>query len=563
MYLRQTKQRRADGTVITHYQLAQSVWNRDKKRSETRIIHNCGRVDDPEVVERLRRLARGILRRCSPEELAASGPGWRALDAWPFGHVYVLEELWRRLGIADVIEKQAVGRKLEFSVERALFAMVANRAVAPSSKLYCWEQWLREDVRIEGTLELELHHLYRAMDFLEAHKEEIEREIYFRVATLLNLDVDLVFYDTTSLHFEIDEEDIGAGEEDVVRGSVPAGSKRYKAPRKRGKAKNRRDDVPQIVVGLAVTREGFPVRHWVFPGNTVDVSTVKQVKADLQGWRLGRCVFVGDAGMVSEDNLRALSRGGGRYIVCVPMRRGDEVTKDVLRRAGRYKEVADNLKVKEVVVGDGERRRRYVVGFNPQERDRQRKHRGQVLKELEAELASLRHVPGGEHTKRVCKLRASGRYGKYLRFGRGGKLAIDRSKVKAEEKIDGKFVVHTNDDTLTPEDLALGYKQLQRVEEAWRTLKSMIRMRPVFHHAPHRIHAHIAITVQALLLERVAEHQCQDTWRNIRDDLRQVKLVQLSTPSGELWQVTEPLPDTAKRLKSLDIDNPPTLLCID
>jgi hypothetical protein len=121
----------------------------------------------------------------------------------------------------------------------------------------------------------------------------------------------------------------------------------------------------RIVVGLAVTRAGFPVRHWVFPGNTVDVSTVEQVKRDLKGWRLSRCVLVGDAGMVSQANLQTLARGGGKYIVCVPMRRGDEVTEEVLARPGRYRAVADNLRVKEVVVGDGERRRRYIVCHNP------------------------------------------------------------------------------------------------------------------------------------------------------------------------------------------------------
>ena len=132
------------------------------------------------------------------------------------------------------------------------------------------------------------------------------------MADLFNLDVDLIFYDTTSLHFEIDEEDQGAGENEQVHGSTPAGGKTYKALRKRGKSKNGRGDVPQIVVGLAVTRDGFPVRHWVFPGNTVDVTTVKRIKADLKGWQLSRCVFVGDAGRVSEDNLKSLSRGGGK-----------------------------------------------------------------------------------------------------------------------------------------------------------------------------------------------------------------------------------------------------------
>ena len=191
--------------------------------------------------------------------------------------------MWQRLGIDVVIRKQVARRRFGFDMERALFALVANRACAPDSKLYCHEQWLKEDVNIRGARGLELHHLYRAMDFLEANKEQIERAIYFQVADLLNLDVDIVFYDTTSLHFEIDEEDEGDGD-GQVKGSLEAGSKNYPAPRKRGHSKNGRKDAPQIVVGLAVTRDGFPVRHWVFPGNTVDVTTVAKVKEGLKGW---------------------------------------------------------------------------------------------------------------------------------------------------------------------------------------------------------------------------------------------------------------------------------------
>ena len=560
MYLRESRQKRADGSVLTHLQLAESVWNPAKGRSEVRILFNCGRAEDSAAIERLRLLARSILRRCSPEEIVGQDKGWKLVDAWPYGDLYVLQALWEHLGIAQIIQEQAGQRRLGFAVERALFAMVANRCCAPASKLYCFEQWLREDVRIEGCEALALQHLYRAMDFLEANKEAIERAIFFRVADLLNLDVDIVFYDTTSLHFEIDEEDRGVGEDDQVRGSKAAGARLYRAPRKRGYAKNGRSDVPQIVVGLAVTRDGFPVRHWVFPGNTVDVTTVQKVKADLKEWRLGRCLFVGDAGMVSAPNLKALSRGGGKYLLCMPMGRGDEVTREVLARPGRYQVVAQNLHVKDVVVGEGERRRRYAVCFNPEEAKRQREHRAQVLAELEAELESVQQTDADQHSKRVCELRASGRYGRYLKLRPGHKLVIDRARAKEQERFDGKFVVHSNDDTLSAEDMALGYKQQQRVEEAWRTLKSGLRLRPMFHWAPHRIHANVALSVLALLLERAAEHACADTWRNIRDDLKTLKLAQLLSPHGTVWQVTDPSPAVAMRLKSMNIKPPAPIL---
>lgn len=562
MYLRETRQKRADGSLLTHLQIAENVWDPQRKRSRVRIIYSCGRADDPVVAEGLRRLARSILRRCSPEEIVSEDPSWRVVDTWPYGEVYVLEQLWARLGMAEVIGQIVAERRFDFPLERALFAMVAKRACAPSSKLYCYEQWLREEVRIAGTEGLELQHLYRAMDLLEASKEVVEKALYFRLADLLNLDVELIFYDTTSVHFEIDEEDQGSGEGDEVGGNVGSGAKTYRAPRKRGKSKSGRDDAPQIVGGLAVTRDGFPVRHWVFPGNTVDVTTVAKVKAELKDWRLGRCVFVGDAGMVSEKNLKALSASGGRYIVCMPIQLGGEVDRAVLSRPGRYQEVTENLRVKEVVIGEGERRRRYIVCHNPQEEARQRAHRERVLATLEVELESLRHQEGEAHSKRLCALRASRSSGRYLKLTPTGNPLIDQAKIKAAERLDGKFVVHRNDDTLSAEDMALGYKQLQRVEEAWRMLKSGLRLRPIFHWAVHRIHAHVALTVLALLLERMAEQACADTWRNIRDDLKRIKLAQLLSPNGTLWQVTEPPPEALKRLKSLHIKNPPPLLQI-
>ncbi len=561
MYLRESKQKRSDGSVITHFQIAESVWDSARKRSETKILCNVGRVEDALAIERLRKLARGILRRCAPEDLAEGGVGWKVVDSWPHGDVYVLDVLWRRLGIPEALAEVLGARKHEFSVERALFAMVANRCCAPASKLYCYEQWLREDVRLAGAADLALHHLYRAMDVLIDSKDAIEKGVFFRASSLLNLEVDLVFYDTTSLHFEVDAEDPSpvppTEATPPTESSAPASGLRQ-----RGNSKNGRYDAPQIVVGLAVTRDGLPVRHWVFPGNTVDVTTVRQVRDDLRGWQLSRTVFVGDAGMVSEANLAHLTKGGGRFILCVPMRRGDTVTTEVMTRPGRYRAVADRLRVKEVIVGEGERRRRYVVAHNPDEERRQRLHREQLLAELEAELATLQPDRGTTHSKRVCDLRTSERFGRYLRVGRGERLEIDRAKVRADAHFDGKFVVHSNDDSLSPEDMALAYKQLMRVEQCWRTLKSGLKMRPVYHRLEHRIRAHVALAVLGLLLERVAERACDDTWRNIRDHLRQIKLVQLKAPEGTLWQVTEPQPAAAKRLKSLGIDNPPPIASI-
>jgi hypothetical protein len=552
MYLRTTRRHNADGSVVEYHQLAENVWDSDKGCAVAKVVYNFGRADELDR-DALRRLARSILRLLPAEDAMATDATIRVLDSWPYGGLYVLDCLWHELEIDRVIEKHAARRRDRQPLERALFAMVANRALRPYSKLYCHEQWLPAEVFFAEGEKLELHHLYSAMDLLEAHREEVEKAVYFRMADLMNADVDLIFYDTTSLHFEIDEED-----ETASRGSKPAGAHAYPALRERGKSKNGRSDVPQVVVGLAVTRDGLPVRSWVFPGATGDVTTVEKVKDDLRGWKLGRCVFVGDAGMNSEENRRKLALGGGKYILASRMRAGDEVTKEVLTRQGRYQEVAGNLRVKEVVVGDGERRRRYVVCHNPQEAERQKRHRAKVLEELRAELATLRPPKKGDkHSKRTCELLTTERYSRYLRQTKRGAVRINRAGIAAEEKLDGKWVVTSNDDTLSAEDLALGYKQLMRVEECWRMMKSGLRTRPVYHWAPHRICAHVRLCVLALLLERVAEIRLQDTWRNILAKLDSIKVVEYERGVARVRQTTELRAESQALLKRLNVATPP------
>lgn len=561
MYLRVTKRRNADGSEVRYYQLADNVWDPARRCAVAKVIYNFGRADELDP-EQLRRLAASILRVVSSDEAppgrAASATGTgdiRLRDSWPYGGVYVLEHLWKELGIADILRRCARTDETEQPFERALFAMVANRALEPYSKLYCFEQWLRDEVFLPSATCLELHHLYRAMDFLETHKADVEKAVYFRMADLMNADVDLIFYDTTSLHFEVDEED---AEEQTHRSD----GQTYEPLRKRGHSKNGRSDAPQIVVGLAVTRDGLPVRSWVFAGNTTDVTTVEQVKQDLRGWRLGRCLFVGDAGMNSEDNRRTLALGNGKYILGARMRAGDEVTKEVLTRPGRYHTIREGLRVKEVIVGDGERRRRYAVCHNPAEATRQSEHRSKILTELASELAAMRTPTDGAHSKRACELLSSARYGRYLRETATGKVRIDRAAVAAAARYDGKWVITSNDDTLTADDLVLGYKQLLRVEACWRQLKSGLQMRPVRHFRPWRIKAHVTISVLSLLLERIVEIRAGDTWRNVAAKLAAIKVIEYDRTEARVQQTTELRSETAALLAKLGVPPPPRLHAI-
>ena len=557
MYLRTTRQRRKRGPDAIYFQLAENYYHKDRRRSETRVIYTFGRADqvDPEA---LRRLAQSILRVANDERIdlpARQFPPDVGIDdieqVYMYGVLYAAHALWEELGIGPLLREKMERDGCPAPHETALFAMTANRLARPASKLACYEHWLADDVYWPDAQGLALEHLYRALDFLLHHIDSLEQELFFRTADLFNADVDLVFWDTTTLYFEIDEED-EAGEDWQGR--------RIPALRKRGHNKEGRDGNPQVVVGLALTRDGLPVRSWVFPGNTADVTTIDHLKDDLRGWRLNRCVFVGDSGMFSEANRQRLGRALGRYILAVPMRKVTEVQQEVLSRPGRYRDVAANLRVKEVWVGEGERRRRYVVCHNPDEAEREQTHRARLLELVRAELATL-DARQADHPKKACELMASHRFGRYLSMDARGRLSINATKVAAEAKYDGKFVVTTNDDTLDAEDVALGYTSMMLIEGCFRRMKTTgLQTRPIYHWRPHRIIAHVKLCVLALLLERAAEIRCQQTWRTIRHTLDQLKVVRYRMHGKTIVQSTQVTSTMAETLRSLGIPLPKRIL---
>ena len=548
MYIRTTQRHNRDGSTVRYLQLAESVWDPEKQRSQTRIVYNIGRQEDLDI-EAMRRLAKSILRIACPDDLARLEAEAEALGqpiqidwAKEYGGLYLLRALWDRLGLGQEILRGASDKPTAPLLAEAAFLLVANRALAPDSKLGVYERWL-EEIFWPGAEGIDLHHLYLALDQLAEEKERIEEAVFFRVADLLSLDVDLLFYDTTSVHFETETED--SGEEGL---------------RKWGHSKDHRPDAPQVVVGLAVTRDGLPVKSWVFPGNTADVSTVETVKKDLAGWRLNRVVYVADGGCLSEDNLQILARGGSGYIVGVPLRKSKEAAQ-VLARPGRFRTVADNLQVKEVLIPSeteapvATRRRRYIVCFNPKEAERQRVHRAEILRLLEAELKALDTRPD-IHPRAACTLMSSRRFGPYLKQLKSGRLRVDQARIRREEKLDGKWLLVTNDVTLSPEDAALGYKQLLRVEESFRRLKHGIDIRPMHHRVEDRIRGHVFACILALLLERVAERDTGQSWSHICQHFSRLKMVAYEGSGGRVVQTTELTQEQRKVLKTLDIQTP-------
>ena len=556
MYLRTTRRKNKDGSVVSYYQLAHNDWDPQKGRSKVRILHNFGRADQVER-EALVRLCGSIARACGCEvrDLTTEGVDPEEerdrvdlIETRELGVPWVAEALWRELGLGTVLRQLCADVDVQVPYERALFAMVANRLSRPTSKLGLCERWQGRAwlPGVEGGLTPD--QCYRAMDLLYEHAEQVEEAVFSSVANLFNLSVDLVFFDTTTASFhtdEIDGDDPETGE---------PGLRRYGYSKEGHWA-------PQVVVGLAVTREGFPVRSWVFPGNTVDSTVVERIRADLRGWKLHRVLMVGDAGMDSTENRELVARAAGRYVFAVRSHRLAEVRKDVLTRAGRYREVAENLRVKEVVVGEGEKRRRYIVCHNPRQAEREKKHRAQVLEELEAELA--RHTDRSADRKWVAQLRASGRYGRYLKLDRRGQLVLDRKAAKEAEKRDGKWVLVTNDDSLSPEEAAQTYKALAVIERCFRSLKrSQIRLTPMFHRAERRIVAHVKLCVLALLLQRVAEHRTGLPWPRIRHALEGLQATCYETQTHHFWQRNRLPGGLNELMEKLEVPPPKRVLAV-
>jgi Transposase DDE domain len=558
MYLRTTRRRNHDGSIVEYYQLAETHWDPEKRRPTAQIIHNFGRADTLDRAALLR-LARSISRVCPsglevPTEVAPPGETIELEWARPLGVVHVARALWEELGLGAVLRSFEHRARRRAPHELALFTMVAHRLCEPLSKLACHAHWVPERVYLPEAEGLTLEQLYFALDFLDSHIEAVEREIFFRTADLFRADVDLIFWDTTTVSFEVDGED---DTEETRRGTT------LPPLRRRGYSKERHDHTPQVVVGLALTRDGLPVRSWVFPGHTVDATTVAQVKEGLRGWRLGQAIFVGDAGMDSEANRQELARGLGRYILAMPMGKLTEVQREVLARPGRFQQVNDHLEVKEVMVGDGARRRRYIVCRNLEEAKRQRQHREEVLAALRQELDRL-DPQAPDHTKRACELVASKRYGRYLRRGPGGQLAIDQGAVTRAARMDGRYVLLTNDESLTPEDVGLGYKAMMIIEACFRRMKTTgLRLRPVYHWTAHRIVSHVKLCVLALLLERAVEIRAGDSWRNIRFVLEGLKAIRYRVHDTTIVQTTRLTPQATALLKKLQVPPPKRLLSVE
>lgn len=555
MYIRTVKSKDKE-----YVQLAHNFRDSKTGVSKAKILFNFGRKDQLDV-EGLERFADSIFRFLDSESLASLPHQGRANAPFEFvgsrqlGGTWLLDGMWDRLGIRKTLEKLLAKRDYSMPVERMLFAMVANRALNPSSKLYM-EHWVKEEAFIPELPEVDAHNLYRAMDFLLEAADSIQEEVFFQVASLFNLEVDLIFLDTTSTYFEVPSEDDDFEPENPEEEPVSGLRKRSKH------SKDKRPDLPQAVIAFAVTRTGIPVRCWVWPGNTSDQKVIKTVKKDLNSWRLGRVVMVQDTGFNSEENKRLLQTAGGHYIMGEKLRQGRNAAPvSALSKRGRYSTMDNGLEIKDIVLDeDSEARRRYVLVRNPDEAKRDALKREDIVKEAERRLEELKQLDGEPHEKAACALRSHNVFGKYVRQTKTGKLRLDKAKIQNEAQYDGKYLISTSDLGISAEDVVLGYKQLFEIERVFKDMKHLIDIRPVRHRLDERIRAHVLLCWLGMLLIRIAEQETDTTWFNLKKTLSTLQVGILKTLEGDILQTGQIQKEAALVFEALKIKGPATFL---
>jgi len=569
MYLRETRRRNRDGSVVSYLQLAHNERHPETGAPTAKVIHSFGRA---ETVDRagLARLVSSISRFLDPEQAvaAAAGAEVEVLDSRRLGGAWVADRVWERLGIGAAIRRVAARRKIDGDLaERVIFALVAQRALEPGSKLAA-TKWVAQRVFIEHLAAFSDDQAYRAMDFLLDALGEIAGEVFTSVAHLLNLDLDIVFVDTTSTYWEVDVADelAEALREDTADSETTSPTE--SATRTFGHSKDHRRDLPQVVIAMAVTRDGIPIRCWTFPGNETDTAIIRRIKDDLGGWNLHRMVWVADRGFASAANRAYLTRGGGHYIHAEKLRHTNTEATAALARPGRYRTVAGNLRVKEAAVtpggdghgDDGARAVRFVVCHNPEQAERDQQVRANLIAHLQQLIDGSDAWTPRRRDELVGTLKTKPGLRRYLRRTPSGLLRIDATTAKREAHLDGTWLLRTSDHTLTPEDLAAAYKQLLAVEAGWRDMKGALGLRPVHHHREDRIRGHIQLCWLALLLIRVIENTTHDTWRNTRHELDRMHLVTLATPHGHVAQRSQTTPSQRGILTTLDLREPPKFL---
>ena len=540
--------RRKKAGAHTYIQIAESRW--EDGRSRQRVLATLGRLDRLQETGQIDALlASGSRFAESMTVLSEIQRGdLPTVRTRHLGAPLLFERLWKETGCREIIEKLLADRQFEFPVERAIFLEVLHRLVSPGSDRSAYE-W-RQDYRIDGVEDLELHHAYRAMAWLgevvetaakptevRTTKDFLEEKLFDSRRDLFT-EIEIVFFDTTSFAFE--------GEGGETLGQL-------------GHSKDHRPDLKQMVVGVVLDQEGRPLCCELWPGNTTDVGTLLPI-VDRLGQRFGirQVCIAADRGMISKKTLEKLDEDSWPYIVGARMRSRKEIREEVLADKKRFqvvhprrkskKKQPSPLKVKDVWIED----RRYVVCMNEEQARKDAADRKAILAALEDRLRSgAKSLVGNRGFRRYLKAEGQG-------------LSIDPERVESDERYDGKWVLATNTDHDAAE-VALAYKQLWMVEDVFRSMKSLLATRPIYHRTDEAIRGHVFCSFLALVLRQELEDRAAARgvgsfeWASLMRDLERLNEVEVEKDGKRFVMRSETSGVAGKVLQAAGVALPPTI----
>lgn len=568
-FVRTVKTTSKTGESYEYLRIVESYWDKGKRKQ--RVIAHLGNI--AVLRKDIKQIVNGLLQKVGEKPLVFADDLRNEADK-EYGVRYVASFMWQQMGLEELIQKILKRKKVELDYGNWIKMMVVNKLSDPRSKLGIFE-WLGrvwwpehgfEERVLEGKRKVEVEEkeriakrevmkFYRALDHLLGMKKKIENHLYGRFRDLFHTEVDLVFYDLTSSYFE------GEGPE----GLACLGYSRDHEP---GKS--------QVVIGLVMCN-GLPIGHEVFEGNRVDQKTVKEILAKLKNqFKIKRCIFVGDRGLVSKENLEILEKYEEfESILALRKRRNNEVKEIMLGPEPLiYCRIDDDLEYQEVSGKDG---LRYMVCRNPEIAKEQRAKRQNDMAEIEKELGELKAKVESQKRPSLKKIIKSmeeilsHRYGHRLyRYeldekNRSFKYFKKDEEIKLENELDGVYILRTYEQDLTPEEIIESYQDLQDVERAFRSMKTPLELRPFFHHKEERVRAHVFICVLAYTILKVVEKMLHDvdikfTGKKTFSLFKQMGIAVMKVGDESYAYVSEPTYMQQKILKALGIQSPSRIM---
>ena len=524
IYARVKNFKNKDGSTRSYLYLVESTYDPKNKMSKQRNICNLGGIDDPGTSKVVDNIIKHLSEFSEKIKILNIEQDIDVDEAKTYGEIQIFRKLWKDLGLEKVLTKYFSKTNKQVDLVEAIFAMVCNRLIAPSSER-AMNRW-KEDVYEPKWDRYDLHHFYRALDFLADHKEKLELSLYKASKDLFNYKVDVVMFDTTSVSYW--------GEGEVANELL-----------KYGYPKDKRNDLKQLVIGIIMDQRGFPIGHEVWEGNKSDKPAFKEVIEKIKKkYSIGKVIMVADRGMVSEDNIKYLEENGYEYILGVKMRQMSKIRKEILLSDEGFEDIGKRLKGKEIremelwerekkqrgeEVKEEEKevyseslksKRRWVVCYNEEiasiEKEKREYFQKIIENKIEFDTAKEWLIKNG--------------YRKYVRI-EDMKISLDEDKLMEEEIYDGKWVLITNS-SLSIGELIWGYKGLAKIENHFRDLKSEIEVGPIYHYTERRIRGHIfvcfiALQMKVLLTQKLEEIGEDLTYSEVMRDVRKIRAVEV------------------------------------